>query len=100
MLSHHDTSGLSAVAFSPGGERLAIGDHNKTIHIWDLRARLELLTLVGHVGAIDSLAFTPDGHRLYSADKPVPWGAQPGGKESPLPTYSIRIWDATPLPDP
>jgi WD40 repeat protein len=93
VLYHNDSSYLSAVGFSPDGERLAIGDGNSTIHIWDVRARLELLTLTGHDGEVNALAFTRDGRRLYSADK---WGTEAIGRGA---AYSIRIWDATPLPD-
>ena len=42
-----------------------------------------MLTLTGHAGAVHGVAFSPDGHRLVS-------GAS---------DRTVKIWDATPLPE-
>ena len=49
--------------------------------VWDAQTGQELLTLKGG-GHVNSVAFSPDGHRLAS---------DAGG--------TVTIWDATPLPE-
>ena len=66
-LGNGDTE-LSArsVAFSPNGSILAIGSDNGTIQLWDVGTGKHLKTLPGHVGSVDILAFSLDGHTLVS----------------------------------
>jgi WD40 repeat protein len=61
--------GVSAMALSPDGRRLAIGYGFSTspIYVWDLEAGTWLHKLAGHHAFVDSLAFTPDGRTLASA---------------------------------
>jgi WD40 repeat protein len=66
--------GGRGVAFSPDGKRLASGGK-----IWETETGLELLSLPG--GAY-GIAFSPDGSLLANAR-----------------FSSVRIWDATPLPE-
>jgi WD40 repeat protein len=68
---------ISAVAFAPGGGRLASGDDGGAIRIWDA-AGSELRRLEGHTGTLRGLAWSPDGARLAS-----------GSRDS-----TVRIWDA------
>ena len=54
---------------------------DKTVKVWDAQTGQELLTLKGHTGQVNSVAFSPDGKRLASAaaDKTVKvWDAQTG----------------------
>ncbi|HSQ56688.1 MAG TPA: serine/threonine-protein kinase, partial [Gemmata sp.] len=55
-----------AAVFSPNGEKIATGDRNSTIRVWDIRAQIPI-PLNGHRGTVYSLAFSPDGNRLASA---------------------------------
>jgi WD40 repeat protein len=73
---HHSL--VWSVAFSPDGQRLASGSHDKTIKIWDAASGRCLQTLKGHDHWVSSVAFSPDGQRLASGsyDK------------------TIKIWDA------
>jgi eukaryotic-like serine/threonine-protein kinase len=55
-----------AAAFSPDGGKLATGDRNAAIRIWDLTAQIPI-SLPGHRGTVHALAYSPDGTRLASA---------------------------------
>jgi WD40 repeat protein/tRNA A-37 threonylcarbamoyl transferase component Bud32 len=69
----------SRVRFSPGGDLLAAGDMNGTVHVWDVRSRETRAVLRGHRDTVHDVAFSPDTRWLASC------GAD-GDR-------SIRIWD-------
>ncbi|HEY5361237.1 MAG TPA: trypsin-like peptidase domain-containing protein [Streptosporangiaceae bacterium] len=78
-LSEIPTGGpVTAVAFSPDGNRLATCGTDNRIRIWDA-ANGEQLREVRHDGAVTAVAFSPDGDRLAT-------GSQDG---------SARIWDGS-----
>ena len=65
---------VSALAFSPNGQWLATGSHDKTIALWDVSRGLwgtvmgvHERSLRAHSGAVTSLAFRGDGSLLASA---------------------------------
>src|SRR5260370_36882286 len=55
-----------AVAWSLDGTRIASGEHDSTIQIWDTRTGKRLLTYRGHSNQVISLAWSPDGTRIAS----------------------------------
>ncbi|KUN58962.1 hypothetical protein AQJ46_42610 [Streptomyces canus] len=67
-----DGQQVTALAFSPDGTRLAVGDSTGHVTLWDgeLRHRLGILTGTsdtvsrGEPEAVDALAFSPDGATL------------------------------------
>jgi WD40 repeat protein len=77
------TGGVTCMAFSPDGQRLATASVDRTIKLWDVATGREVFTLRGHTAGVLSMAFSPDGHRTAS-----------GGIDN-----AVRIWDATLLPD-
>jgi tetratricopeptide (TPR) repeat protein len=56
------------VAFSPDGQRVASGNVDQAVRIWDSETGQELFALQSHAGGVASLAFSPDGQRLASAN--------------------------------
>jgi Tol biopolymer transport system component len=73
------TGGVSSVAFSPDGKRLASGSADETVKVWDAATGQLTLTLQGHTGPVSSVAFSPDGQRLASASY----------------DRTVKVWDAS-----
>jgi RNA polymerase sigma factor (sigma-70 family) len=69
-------------AFSPDGRTVALGTDTGTILLWRPGTKEKPVELKGHTGEIGAVAFTPDGHRLVSAN----WAPQG-------PASEIRVWD-------
>jgi WD40 repeat protein len=62
-------AGVSSLALSLDGRRLAAGDWDGRITIWDVASHQEVATLEGHQESVMQLAFTPDGDHLVSVSK-------------------------------
>ncbi|MCZ7544975.1 MAG: hypothetical protein M5R40_16275 [Anaerolineae bacterium] len=58
---------VRTMAFSPGGELLAIGGRFRIVEVWNLRASTRLATLQDPLSDIRSVAFSPDGRVLAGA---------------------------------
>jgi WD40 repeat protein len=63
------TGGVTAVAFSPDGQRLASASADQTVRLWDPKTGATAQTLEGHTDWVIAVAFSPDGQRLASASK-------------------------------
>jgi WD40 repeat protein/DNA-binding CsgD family transcriptional regulator len=68
---------ILAVAFSPDGALLAIGDAESKIHLWQMADSKPLLTCEGHTSWIRSIAFSPDGQLIASGSD----------------DRTVRLWD-------
>ncbi|MBI3462253.1 MAG: hypothetical protein HY000_04215 [Planctomycetes bacterium] len=66
------------VAYSKDGKRIASGDADHVIRVWDAETMLELAVLRGHTRDVPSVVFSPDGRRILS------------GSED----KTMRLWDA------
>lgn len=60
-----DERGLTRLAFSPDGRRLAVGNSDGSVRVWDTDGR-EFPVHRVHDGAVSSVEFSPDGHSLVS----------------------------------
>ena len=49
---------VRSLAFSPDGTRLASASEDRTVKVWDVKGRKELLTLQGHTSKAISVAFS------------------------------------------
>jgi WD40 repeat protein len=72
-----------AVAFSPDDESrwIASGGEDSKVKIWDSQSGELVHTFHGHTGLVSSLAFSPDGKRLYSGSRDT----------------TVKVWDLTQL---
>jgi len=61
--------GVDAIAVSPDGSRLATGEFDTTVRIWEAGTGKLLLTLFGHSSQVVGLAFSPDGETLASVSE-------------------------------
>jgi WD40 repeat protein len=84
------------VAFCPDGKRIACGNPNGTINIWDAATGKELCLCKEHAGPITTLAFSPDSQHLVAGDEGAQETAfQGGGIRIPkmIKPGVIKVWD-------
>ncbi|MCB0189069.1 MAG: WD40 repeat domain-containing protein, partial [Caldilineaceae bacterium] len=96
LLSVADEDGISAIAFSPDGARLASGGSRGLIKLWHATTLEEVQTLHGHRDNVRCVAWSPDGAIMFSGsfDQTVRlWNIERGQCEAML-TQSDIVWSA------
>jgi WD40 repeat protein len=63
--------GVTTIAYSPDGTKIASGSVDRSIHVWDASTGEPLNDepFEGHMSCVTSVAFSPDGLRLASASE-------------------------------
>src|SRR5512138_3833071 len=61
---HH--AAVTALSFSPDGERIASGCGDGKVRLWDTATGSFITECTGHTGEIRSIAFSPNGELLVS----------------------------------
>ncbi|WP_075306246.1 protein kinase domain-containing protein [Hyalangium minutum] len=77
------------MALSPDGQRLATGDVDGSIHLWDLQSG-KARVLLGHEGDVTRVAFSPDGRYLVSTG--IDGTVRLWKDDLPLGAEEIRAW--------
>lgn len=77
ILHGHKEGVMSVAVLADGSDRVVSASQDRTLKIWDVRARTAVLTLQGHVADVLGVATTPDGHRIVSAGD-----------------STLRVWDS------
>jgi WD40 repeat protein/serine/threonine protein kinase len=75
---------VTAVAFSPDGQRLASASFFGIVTLWNVQTGRQILTFRAHRCRIDHVAFSPDGKQLASAPSDYRTKAD----------ADVKIWDA------
>ena len=73
-----------ALAYSPDGKRLAIGDHQGGLRIWDAESGKQISNLLGHSDLISDIRFMSDGNHLITSSfdtQVILWDLQQGRRE-------------------
>jgi WD40 repeat protein len=86
---------VTSISFSPNGI-LASASDDKTIKLWNLKNKglEEILTLQGHLRAVKSIAFSPDGKILASGswDKTIKlWDVDTGREIITLTGHKLQV---------
>lgn len=75
------------VVFSPDGRQLATTSWDCTVKLWDAATGEIRRTLEGHLSAVNTIAFSPDGQLLVSA------GGVPATHDTPAGSGEAKLWD-------
>lgn len=63
------TDGITAVAFSPDGKRIASASYDFTVKVWDAATGKQIFQSKAHKDTADAVGFSPDGRLLASAGR-------------------------------
>lgn len=95
-------SPVRSIAISPDGKRLASGNADATIKVFELASGREILSWKGHQDKVLSIAFSPDGRLLASGGSDGAthiWEASTGRLSRSLETYNFGVSAVTFSPD-
>jgi WD40 repeat protein/class 3 adenylate cyclase len=73
-----NVTGVDSIATSPDGTRIATGEFDTTIKVWESATGALLLTMFGHSSQVVGIAYSPDGKVIASASE----------------DGTVRLWEA------
>lgn len=87
--SSNNDGSIWTIAWSPTGKRIASGDENGRVQVWDAQTGQIFLMYDKHTGPINALAWSPDGTQIASAsdDNTVQVWDTASGKQNLLYTH-------------
>jgi WD40 repeat protein len=93
--------GIYSVAFTPDGKTIAGGGASNNVWIWHTGSGREIKRLTDFPGAVTSLAFTPDGGKVFcvSLKSLCLWDARTGKKIRLMDGHTTNISSAALSPD-
>ena len=65
-LTHFEVPIVNAVAIAPNNQYILSGNHNGTVHLWDLKTKELLFTFIGSREEVQAIAVTPDSNRVLA----------------------------------
>ncbi|MEB3885335.1 AAA family ATPase [Lyngbya sp. CCY1209] len=99
----YESCSVHDVSFNPqNGNILVSGSGDRTVKLWDLQAKAELVTLKGHNEDVLSVSFSPDGEAIASSsrdDTVKIWAAGDGNLLNTLVGHQNDIWSVAFTPD-
>ncbi|SEH04283.1 translocation protein TolB [Candidatus Venteria ishoeyi] len=93
---------ISAVAYSPDGNRIVSASYDMTLKIWDADSGFELNSLIGHTGWVNAVAYSPDGEKIVSGSNDSTlkiWNADSGIELSSLSGHTVWVRAVAYSPD-
>lgn len=89
-------SPVTQIAFSEDGQLVATASADRTTRIWSTRYGTNIATFENDHGAVQALAFSPDGSRLVSANlrDAWVWSTATGNQLGALQGHSSAVLDA------
>jgi hypothetical protein len=93
---------VSAVSWSPDGNRLATASWDGTTKVWEATGGRELFTLKGHTTMVNTVSWSPDGKRLVTAGNDATawvWDGVSGQELLPFKGHTRPVWSVSWSPD-
>src|SRR6266849_3756643 len=100
--TYRSVSSVFTAAWSPDGKRLALGEADSTVQVWDATSGKRTLTYRGHSGTVEAVAWSPDGTHIASGsfDHTVRvWNSSTGEQALTYRGHTNRVWAVAWSPD-
>ncbi len=93
---------IQGIAWSPDSKRIAAGNNNNLVTVWNASTGKQLLLYSGHSDSVERIAWSPDGKEIASAshDGTVQvWDASTGKQIISYKDHNNPVWTVAWSPD-